>query len=196
MDLQMNKSNQFEHPILDLIKNRKSTRWFSPLPIEPERLSSLFEATRWAPSSTNEQPWTYMYATRDQTELWDKFFSCLNDGNKIWAKDAPLLILSLARKNFTRYKSANEYSMYDLGGANSFLSLQAVELGLQVRQVAGFNREKTIETLRIPETLQPGVFIVVGYPGDPQTIPEHLKPRELAPRERFLQREFVINGTF
>jgi len=192
----MEKSNQFEHPILDLIKNRKSTRWFSPKPIEPERLSSLFEATRWAPSSTNEQPWMYMYATRDQTELWDKFFACLNEGNKIWAKDAPLLVLSLARKNFSRYKSANEYSMYDLGGANSFLSLQAVELGLQVRQVAGFNREQAVEVLRIPETYQPGVFIVVGYPGDPQTIPEHLKPRELAPRERFLQREFVINGTF
>ena len=64
--------------------------------------------------------------------------------------------------------------MYDLGGANSFLSLQAVELGLQVRQIAGFNHEKTIELLRIPETLQPGVFIVVGYPGD-HDCPEHIK---------------------
>lgn len=192
----MQKSNQFEHPISDLIKNRKSTRAFSTQPIEPERISSLFEATRWAPSSTNEQPWVYIYATRDQLELWDKLFTCLNEGNRIWAKDAPLLILSLARKNFSRFSGANAYAMYDLGGANSFLSLQAVELGLQVRQMAGFHHEKAIRQLNIPETYEVGVFIAVGYPGDPHTLPENLKLRELAPRERFLQQEFVMNHTF
>ncbi|HTE34558.1 MAG TPA: nitroreductase family protein [Chryseolinea sp.] len=192
----MEKSNQFEYPIVDLIKNRKSTRSFSSQPIEPERISSLFEATRWAPSSTNEQPWVYMYATHDQHELWDKLFACLNDGNKLWAKNAPLLILSLARRNFSRFSGANAYAMYDLGGANSFLSLQAVELGLQVRQMAGFSRERAIQTLNIPDAFDIGVFIAVGYPGDPQTLPDNLKQRELAPRERFLQHEFVMNRTF
>jgi nitroreductase len=192
----MQTSNQFEHPISDLIKNRKSTRAFSSRPIEPERISSLFEATRWAPSSTNEQPWVYLYATHDQNELWDKFFSCLNEGNKIWAKDAPLLILSLARKNFTRFSGVNSFAMYDLGGANSFLSLQAVELGLQVRQMAGFHHERTIKQLNIPDQFELGVFIAVGYPGDPQTLPENLKMRELAPRERIRQEEFVMNRIF
>lgn len=192
----MEKSDQFEYPILDLIKNRKSTRSFSAQAIEPARITSLFEATRWAPSSTNEQPWVYLYATREQTEFWQVLFSCLNEGNQIWAKDAPLLILSLARRNFTRFSGVNEYAMYDLGGANSFLSLQAVELGLQVRQMAGFHRDRTIDLLNIPAHFEIGVFIAVGYPGDPQTLPEKLKARELAPRERFLQQEFVMNGPF
>ena len=192
----MQKSNQFEHPVSDLIKNRKSIRAFSSQPIDPDKINSLFEATRWAPSSTNEQPWVYIYATRDQTELWNKLFSCLNDGNKIWAKDAPLLILSLARKNFTRFHGTNTYSMYDLGGANSFLSLQAVELGLQVRQMAGFHREIATEQLNIPDTFEIGVFIAVGYPGDPESLPANLKTREAAPRERFIQQEFVMNHGF
>ena len=192
----MEKSDQFQYPILDLIKNRKSTRAFSPQPIETERIASLFEATRWAPSSTNEQPWIYMYATREQPEFWNTLFSCLNEGNQIWAKDAPLLILSLARKNFSRFSGTNAYAMYDLGGANSFLSLQAVELGLQVRQMAGFHLQKTIDLLNIPSQFEVGVFIAVGYPGDPQTLPENLKARELAPRERFLQQEFVMNAPF
>ena len=99
--------------------------------------------------------------------LWDKLFNCLNEGNKLWAKDAPLLIFSLARKNFSRYPGANAHAMYDLGGANSFLSLQAVEMGLQVRQMAGFNYDKTIEELRIPtETYELGVFFFFFYPGD------------------------------
>jgi nitroreductase len=193
----MQKSNQVEHPILDLIKNRRSARAFSKQPIEPERIYSLFEATRWAPSSTNEQPWLYIYATRDQPELWAILFECLNEGNKAWAKDAPLLILSLARKNFSKYPGANAHAMYDLGGANSFLSLQAVEMGLQVRQMAGFNHRKTIELVRVPETTyEVGVFMAVGYPGDPESLPEKLRDRELEPRERFLQQEFVMNKIF
>lgn len=193
----MQKSNQVEHPILDLIKNRRSTRAFSRQLLEPERIYSLFEATRWAPSSTNEQPWLYIYATRDQPDLWLTLFECLNEGNKVWAKDAPLLILSLARKNFSNYPGANAHAMYDLGGANSFLSLQAVEMGLQVRQIAGFNHRKTIERIHIPETtFEVGVFMAVGYPGDPETLPEKLRDRELEPRERFLQQEFVMNKTF
>ena len=192
----MRKSNQIEHPILELIKNRRSSRAFSKQSIEPGRIYSLFEATRWAPSSTNEQPWLYIYGTHDQNVLWSTLFECLTEGNKLWAKDAPLIILSLARKNFSRYPGANAHAMYDLGGANSFLTLQAVELGLQVRQMAGFNHKKTIETIRIPATYEVGVFMAAGDPGDPETLPEKLKVRELERGERFLQQEFVMNRIF
>lgn len=190
------KSTEIEYPISELIKKRKSVRAFTAQPVEPEKIKSLFEATRWAPSSTNEQPWFYLYATKDQPALWSKLFNSLNDGNKAWAKDAPLLILSLARKNFTRYPGANAHAMYDLGGANAFLALQAVELGLQVRQIAGYSTARTMENLNIPDTFEIGVFMAVGYPGDPEALPEKLKLRELAPRERFSQEAFVINHPF
>ncbi len=192
----MEKSSSIEHPVLDLIKKRRSVRAFSSEPIEADKINSLFEATRWAPSSSNEQPWVYIYATRNQSELWDKLFEPLNDSNKVWVKDAPLLILSLARKTFSVYGSMNEHAMYDLGGANSFLSLQAVEFGMQVRQMAGFNSGKVVQNLNIPDTYEVGVYIAVGYPGDPSNLPDKLKQREIAPRERFLQQEFVMNRTF
>lgn len=192
----MQKSSNVDHPISDLIRSRRSVRSFVPKLVEPEKIQSLFEATRWAPSSSNEQPWIYIYATREQTELWDKLFSPLNEGNKIWAKDAGLLIASLARKNFTRFDSANSHAMYDLGAANALLSLQAVELGLQARQMAGFHRLKAVENLNIPDTYEVGVFIAVGYPGDPENLPDFLKQRELAPRERYTQEAFVMNRTF
>jgi nitroreductase len=191
----MQKSSKIDHPVFDLIRNRKSIRAFDGTPVEPAKINSLFEATRWAPSSTNEQPWLYIYATKEQ-DLWQKLFEPLNAANKLWAKDAPLLILSLARRNFAKYPGANAHAMYDLGGANSFLALQAVELGLQVRQMAGFNYEMTRTLLNIPDHFEMGVFMAVGYPGDPATLPENLKLRELAPRERFLQEEFVMNHAF
>ena|SRR6218665_447900 len=192
----MQKSSSIDHPISELIRSRKSIRHFSEQLLEEEKIRSLFEATRWAPSSTNEQPWFYIYATKDQTELWNKIYESLNEGNKIWAKEAPLLIVSMARKRFTRYSSDNAHAMYDLGGANSFLSIQAVELGLQVRQMAGFNLQRMTSELNIPAEYEVCVVMAVGYPGSPDTLPEHLRQREMAPRERYLQQEFVMNKTF
>lgn len=192
----MQKSKDFAYPVSDLIRNRRSIRSFSGEPVSEEKIRSLFEATRWAPSSTNEQPWYYLYVTRDQKELWDRYLDCLNDNNKIWAKGAALMIFSMARKQFTRYQSDNAHALYDLGGANSILSIQAVELGLQVRQMAGFKEDKVRENLKIPDVFMSGVFIAVGYPGDITSLPENLRLREAQPRERFVQEEFVTNGIF
>src|SRR4051812_9594406 len=126
------KSAEFESPILEAIQLRRSRRAYDDKPVEPEKINSLFEAARWAPSSVNEQPWIYLYATKDQPELYHKIFDALNDSNKIWAQHAPLLIVSLARKNFMRNDMPNHSARYDLGAANAFLSLQAAHVGLNV----------------------------------------------------------------
>jgi nitroreductase len=192
----MNKSSELSHPIANLILNRRSLRAYDPRPVEPEKISSLFEAARWAPSSSNEQPWTYIYATKTEPDLWNNLFECLNEGNKIWARHAPLLMLSLSRKNFIRNDQPNDYALYDLGAANSFLSLQAVELGLQLRQMGGYSHGKAKELLNIPDSFALGAMMAAGYPGNPQTLPDPMRLRELAPRERILQSEFARNKSF
>jgi nitroreductase len=191
----MNKSSEIHFPIAPSIQNRRSLRAYDTRMIEPEKIQSLFEGVRWAPSSSNEQPWRYIYATKDQP-LWKKLFDALNDGNKIWAKDAPMLILSLTRKNFARNDQPNGFALYDLGAANSFLALQAVELGLQLRQMGGYSQPKARETLNVPDNYSLGAMIAVGYPGKTEALHETLWERERAPRERFLQSEFVMNNTF
>src|SRR3954471_3119970 len=98
----MEKSAEFHSPIINVIKNRRSRRAYADKPVEQEKINSLFEAARWAPSSVNEQPWIYLYATKDQTELWNKIFDALNESNKVWVKNVPLLITSLVRKNFIK----------------------------------------------------------------------------------------------
>jgi nitroreductase len=194
--LSRQKSAEFESPILDAIRLRRSRRAYATTPVEKEKVMSLFEAARWAPSSVNEQPWIYLYATKDQTELWEKIFDALNESNKVWAKNAPLLILSLIRRNFTKNDRPNLSARYDLGAANAFLSLQAAHFGLNVHQMAGFDHERAKANLHIPDLLEPVVIMAIGYPGDIEALPEHLKLRELAPRERYLQQEFVMNKTF
>ncbi len=192
----MQKSTEFELEVLPEIQNRRSRRAYSSTPLESEKIQSLFEAARWAPSSLNEQPWTYIYATKDQPELWNKLLSVLNEGNITWASDAPLLVLSLYRKNLLRNNQPNGSAKYDLGGANAFLSLQATSLGLNVHQMGGYDRQKAKDVLNIPDSFDFGVMMAIGYPGDPATLSENLKQREVAPRERYVVQEFAMNKSF
>jgi nitroreductase len=190
------KSSEFESPVLEVIKKRRSRRAYTDALVEPEVIQSLFEAARWAPSSVNEQPWVYIYATRDQQDLWNRIFDSLNDSNKVWVRNVPLLIASFVRKNFTRNDKPNGAARYDLGAANAFLSLQATHHGLNVHQMGGYDVEKLKANLNVPDLYEPVVVLAVGYPGEVGILPENLKLRELAPRERFVQQEFVMNKTF
>jgi nitroreductase len=190
------KSTEVEFPVLDVIENRRSRRAYSAQPIEAEKINALFEAARWAPSSMNEQPWAYIYATKDQPELWNKLAEALNESNRVWAQHAPLLILSMSRKTHLRNGAVNGAAKYDTGAANAFLSLQATQLGLNVHQMGGFDRQRVVENLNIPDTHEPMVIMAIGYPGDAENLPENFKLREVAPRERFTQEFFVMNNPF
>jgi nitroreductase len=194
--LTMEKSTEIEMSLLKAIELRRSKRAYSEKPIEPEKIQSLFEAARWAPSSSNEQPWVYIYATKDQPELWGKMLDTLNEGNRIWASKAPLLIMSLVRKNFIRNDRPNTSARYDLGAANAFLSLQATHVGLNVHQMGGFDREKAKASLNVPDTHEVVVMLAVGYSDEPEILPENLMQRELAPRERYKADAFAMNRTF
>jgi Nitroreductase len=193
----MQKSTEMKAAgVMSEIKNRRSGRAYASTPIKANDVQSLFEAARWAPSSMNEQPWTYLYATNEQPELKEKLISVLNESNRIWASHAPLLILSLYRKNLLRNDLPNGSAKYDLGGANAFLSLQATNLGLNVHQMGGYDRAKAKELLNVPDHYDFGVILAIGYPGDSTSLPEHLQLREAAPRERYIQEEFVKNSIF
>ncbi len=192
----MHKSSVIEQPLVDVISNRKSSRAYADTSIEPEKIQAIFEAARWAPSSSNEQPWAYIYATKDQPELWGKLFDALIEGNKIWAERAPLLILSMIRKNSFSNEKPNPSAKYDLGAANAFLSLQATHLGLNVHQMGGFDREKVKLNLNIPDSHEAAVMLAIGYLGDAALLPAFLQEREVAPRSRYTQEAFVMNNSF
>lgn len=189
------KSSTFDAVLNSDIKDRRSIRAFARKLVEDEKIKSLFEAARWAPSSANEQPWFYIYAMQEQA-LWDSLFDVLDEGNKIWVAHAPLLMVSLARKTFDKNGKENFYAFHDLGAANAFMSLQAVSLGLQIHQMGGFNHEALRNSIRIPENFHVGSMIAAGYPGELNALPEHLQQREVAARERFKQEEFVKNTSF
>ena len=181
-------------PLNELVRDRWSPRAYSDKPVPPAVLRSLFEAARWAPSSSNLQPWTYVVATKDDPENFAKMLSTLVEFNTGWAKHAPVLALSVAQVKMPKDGSPNRWAMHDVGSASAQLTFEANSRGLLVHQMAGFDPEKARQVFNIPQDWDPVAAMTIGYPGDPQSLPERLRERELAPRTRKPLSEFVITG--
>src|SRR5438067_11420928 len=111
----MEKPAPAEHPIHELIARRWSPRLFSDRAVEPEKLRSVLEAARWAPSSFNEQPWSFIVATKDDPAEYERLLGCLVEFNQGWAKAAPVLFISVASLRFSRNQKENRHGMHDVG---------------------------------------------------------------------------------
>ena len=183
-------------PIHELLRNRWSPRAFSDKAVAPEVLHALFEAARWAPSSSNYQPWAYIVGTKDDPEDFAKVLSTLVEFNAGWAQHAPVLVMSVAQTKLPKDGSTNRHAFHDVGSATAQLTFEANARGLLVHQMAGFDVNKAREVFVIPEGWEPVAVMAIGYPGDPETLPEKLRERELAPRSRKPLREFVMAGAW
>src|SRR5436853_4175428 len=144
-----------DHPIHELIADRWSPYAFADRPVAKEDLLSLFEAARWAPSSYNEQPWSYLVATRDEPEEHARLLSCLVEGNQAWAKAAPVLALGCTSLNFVRNGQPNAAAVHDLGLASANLVLEATARGLAVHQMIGILPERARQLYAVPEGVPP-----------------------------------------
>jgi nitroreductase len=182
------------HPIQELIATRWSPYAFADRPVSEDDLRSLFEAARWAASSYNEQPWRYIVATKAKPDEYERLLSCLVEGNQAWAKAAPVLALGCTSLNFALNGKPNAAAVHDLGLASATLTLEATARGLFVHQMIGIVPDRARQVYGIPEGVQPVTGLAIGYAADPNTLPEKLRERDLAPRQRKTLGEFVFSG--
>src|SRR5258707_15003654 len=190
----MHKPAVTDVAVHELIRNRWRPRACAEKPVPPEVLRSLFEAARWAPSSNNEQPWAYLVATKEDPENFAKMLGVLVEFNANWAKYAPALALSVGHLKTQREGKANRVALHDVGSATAQLTFEANARGLQVHQMAAFDAEKARQTFAIPADWEPVAAMAIGYPGNPESLPEKLRDRELAPRTRKPLGEYVMTG--
>jgi hypothetical protein len=60
-----------------------------------------------------------------------------------------------------------------------------------MHQMAGFDRQRLKDDL-LPDGFEPGAMSVIGYPGDPDQLPDDLRKGERAPRKRKPLTEMVF----
>src|ERR1700721_434583 len=183
-----------EYPIHPLIAGRRSILAFASTSVEPETLASLMEAARWTTSSMNEQPWSFIVATKVNKSDFDRLLGCLVEFNVQWAQHAPVLLLSVARLTFESTGELNRHAFHDVGQAMANLTFQATVSGLVVHQMAGFDVEKARLEFSIPKDHEPVAVAAIGYPGSSASLPEKLRKRDASPRRRKPLTSFVFEG--
>jgi len=193
MKIRKPATTKFE--INEYSKNRWSPRAFDPRPIEKDKIQRLFEAARWSPSASNEQPWHFMIGFHNDP-TWKKIFELLAPGNKVWNENVPVLMICIGREVTLAKKSEYAWYSYDCGQSVAHLSFEAMHQGLYVHQMAGFDAEKAATVFSLPEHYKALTAIAVGYAGDPDLLPEELKVRELAERSRKDFNSFVFSESF
>jgi nitroreductase len=178
------------------VRDRWSPRAFSERSVSVDDLALLLEAARWAPSSSNEQPWRFIVARKEDADSFAKIHSVLVESNQTWTKHAAVLMLAIAKKTFGATGNPNLWARHDVGLALGSLTLQASALGIFVHPMAGFDPEKARSVFHIPDDFEPVTAVAIGYPGDPNALPEKLKTRELAPRTRKPLQEIAFGGNW
>lgn len=182
-------------PLHPLIQTRRSLRAFASRPVAPQVLVSLFEAARWSASAANFQPWRFIVAPHEERETFARMLEVIVPQNATWAREAPVLALSVAETLSPKGKP-NRHAMHDVGLAVQNLTLQATALGLVVHQMGGFDVDKARAAFAIPQGFEPVTALAIGYPGEAESLSEPLRARELAARERRPLGEIVFGETW
>ncbi|QIM15693.1 nitroreductase [Leucobacter insecticola] len=178
-------------PVLDTLAERWSPRAFDPDHSLPEgALRGIFEAARWAPSASNTQPWRFILARRG-SDSFAKIREALVGTNASWAGNAAALIVNVAETEDAE-GNARPWAEYDLGQAVAHLSVQAQSEGLHLHQMGGFDRQAIRAAFALEARFVPVSVTAIGALGGLDHLPEALRDREQAPRERMPLENLIL----
>jgi len=189
---------QADHPIDPQFLERWSPRAFDGTAVPQGDLETMFEAARWAPSAFNSQPWRFLYAHRGDAH-WETFLNVLVPYNIGWAQHAAVLLFILSDTlPFTDKEGNPSPSLthsYDAGAAWMLLALQAWRMGYYAHGMSGIELDTAREALNVPGRYVINAAAAIGRQGDPATLSEKLRGREL-PSGRKPVGDFVVHGPF
>jgi len=166
--------------ILELAKNRKSTRKYSVKEVNIEDVLYSLDVARFSPSGANEQPWRFIIIddkevkkrVRDASERGEKILYdnvkgefrdwLLSHGlshRKPFLEEAPILIAVLMKKTA-------KYATESIWVAVGHMLLALEERGLNTLVYTPSNTEFPKKELEAPEGFRLEVIIPVGYSED------------------------------
>ena len=191
----MEKQAKTNHELHPELKKRWSPRAFSDKKVEKEKLQRIFEAARWSPSASNEQPW-YFIVGEVGDETYKKIFDTLVEFNQLWVKTAPLVVLAIGKISSEKSGKENGWYKYDVGQAVAHLTFQATLEGLWVHQMGGYDAQKAGEVFEVPEGYEVVSAFTLGYMGDYKVLHPNLQKMEVADRERKNTDDFIFSNKF
>ncbi|MCX5781041.1 MAG: nitroreductase family protein [Firmicutes bacterium] len=147
---------------LDVIQQRYSVRSYKPDMIEPEKLHTILECARLAPTAANRQAFKIIVVnTAGRREALKKIYP------RDWFVEAPYVlgVCSVPSQNWVRADKKN-YSDVDAAIVMDHIILAATALKLGTCWIAGFDALAAQEILELDPTWEPVAFTPLGYPSD------------------------------
>lgn len=193
----MIKGHEFRttaYPINRIFVDRWSPRAMSGDEIPLKELMVLLEASRWAPSAYNNQPWRIIYARRN-SEYWQKFLNLLYPANRLWAERAGVLLVFISKVTLDLDESDSRTHSFDTGAAWENFALQGFMNGYVVHGMQGFDYDRAKAELVVPDGFNIEMMAAVGRPGNPELLPDYLQKKEV-PNSRKSLTELVSEGSF
>lgn len=152
---------------LDLVQKRYSLRNYQEKQVEKEKILTVLEAGRLAPSAVNYQPLRYIVVTDP-----DKISKVLESYPRKWIQNVPAIIVVCGDHNQSwKRKDGKDHCDIDAAIAISHMTLAATEIGLGTCIVCAFDAKLCHENLNLPENLEVEALLPIGYPAD-ENIPE------------------------
>ncbi|WJH41654.1 nitroreductase family protein [Aliirhizobium terrae] len=186
-----------EFPIDVFFLDRWSPRAFTDETMDRETMLTILDAAHWAPSSGNNQPWRFIYGLRG-TPAFSAILDLLVPGNQRWAQNAAALMIIVSKtyrvSSSGERKEAYTHS-YDTGAAWFSVICQAMKLGYHAHGMEGFDKEKAIGVLDLPDGFRVEAAAAIGRIADKSTLPEDLQEREV-PSKRKQVSDFAFEGKF
>ncbi|MDR0498119.1 MAG: nitroreductase family protein [Holophagales bacterium] len=151
---------------LELAKKRYSVRNFKPNAVEQEKLQTILEAGRVAPTGANCQPQRLVVIQRQ--EYLEKISKATNTFG------APLVILVCAERETAWIRPFDGKNILDIDASiiTDHMMLQATELGLGSLWICYFNPDVLKKELNLPNAWEPVNILAIGYANDKAASPD------------------------
>lgn len=143
---------------LELAKKRYSVRKYDSKLVEEDKLLSILEAARVAPTAANFQPQRLLVVK--EKEGLEKLKKCCKTYN------APLVILVCSDHNVTWKRPFDGKDTADIDASiiTDHMMLEATNQGLGTVWVCYFDPEIIRKEFNIPENFEPINILCIGYP--------------------------------
>jgi len=154
--------------VLETIRIRRSIRKYRPEPIPDEKLKTILEAARLAPSAANRQPWRFVVV--EDRERKKALAKAAND--QTFLGDAGAIVAAISDPE----KSARWHEK-DTMIALEHLVLAATALGYGTCWIGAFNEEAVKDLLNVPSKMKVVALLPIGIPDEK---PAPRRKRELS----------------
>jgi len=146
--------------VMEAIKKRYSVRSYQDSAVETEKLESILEAARLAPSASNRQEWRFI-VVRDK-DIRQRLMQAAKD--QAFVGQAPVVIVCCAKTDSHVMTCGQQCYPIDVAIAIEHMALKATDEGLGTCWIGAFYEDKVKEILGIPQGIRVVQLLALGYP--------------------------------